>query len=344
MILFSLGPYGPFAAWWDAVITRIAEAGLGPATVMGADEPDGLAANLIRSTAPNLVATSRRPSPRLRTLLAESGAPLLVGLGDPREGLHEIVVGHGHALRVATQVVGDCCAAAMVCAGLPRALTIRADEARRDPAAAINRVAQFCGLTAPPDLAGIPPPPEPSAPAREWWEGLGAEERALADGALGAYASWLTGRGFGEITWDRKLFRCAADPERDGGTAIDIGDAPRLLFDGPWIGLPPGHWAASVTLAVSREISTARFDIAIHASDHPGPLATTSIVPDGRGLGSATLLFTVAPTSGQTIAFAIVSALPAPGGRLALGNVVLTPGPTEGAGIPAELSTALSLA
>jgi hypothetical protein len=232
----------------------------------------------------------------------------------------------------------------MVCAGLPKALAIRADEARRDPAEIVSRVAEFCGLSVMPDLAGIPAPPEPSAAAREWWDGLGADERALADGALGAYASWLTGPGFGEITWDRRLFHCAADPEHEGGTAIDIGDAPRLLFDGPWIGLPPGNWAASVTLAVSRDINGARFDVAIHANDHPGPLATTSIVPDGRGLGSATLLFTVGPSSGQTIAFTVVSAVPAPGGRLALGNVVLTPGPTEGSGIPAELSTALSLA
>ena len=75
MILFSLGPYGPFAAWWDAVVARIAEAWLGPTSVMAADAPDEFAANLIRTTTPNLVAVSRRPSPRLRTLLAESGGP-----------------------------------------------------------------------------------------------------------------------------------------------------------------------------------------------------------------------------------------------------------------------------
>ncbi len=343
MILFSLGPYGPFAAWWDAAIARIAEAGLGPTTMMEADEPDGLAANLIRSTTPNLVAASRRPSPRLRTLLAGSGAPLLVGLGDPREGLHEVVVGHGHDLRVATQVVADCYAAAMVCAGLPRALTIRADEARRDPAGTVSRIAEACGVTVRSDLAGIPAPPEPSAAAREWWDGLDPSERAIADGALAAYASWLTGPGFGEIIWDRRLFCCPVDHTRNASAAIEIGEAPGLLFDGPWIGLPPGNWAASVTLAVSRDINGARFDIGIHANDHAGPLATTSIVPDGRGLGSATLLFAVGPACGETIAFTVVSAAPAPGGRLALGNVVLTPGPTEDLGVPAELSTALSL-
>jgi hypothetical protein len=72
-------------------------------------------------------------------------------------------------------------------------------------------------------------------------------------------------------------------------------------------------------------------------------LARTTIVPDGRGLGSTTLLFTVTPASGQTISFVIASTAPGPGGRLALGNVVLTPGPAEGSGVPAELTTALGL-
>jgi hypothetical protein len=153
----------------------------------------------------------------------------------------------------------------------------------------------------------------------------------------------VAGHGFGEITWDRRLFCCAADHTRSAGAAIEIGETPGLLIDGPWIGLPPGHWAASVTLAVSREVNGGRFDLAVNAADHPGPLATGSIICDGRGLGSATLLFTIEPAYGRTISLTVASTAPAPGGRLALGNVVLAPAPSEGSGIPAELSMALSL-
>jgi hypothetical protein len=339
MILFSLGPYGPFAAWWDSAIPRIAEIGLGPVTVVVADAPEELAGHLIRSATAHLVVVSRRPSPRLRALLVGSGAPLLVGFGDPREGLFELVVGHGHDVRMATQILADSCAAAMICAGMPRALIVSAGAARQNATDVLGRITQFCGLSVAPEAAGIGAPPGPSASAQEWWDALDPDERNIADGALRSYETWLTGHAFGEITWDRRLFRCAADPARDAGVAIDIGETPRVLVDGPWIGLAPGRWAASVTLAVSREVNGARFDIAIH----PGPLATGSIICDGRGLGSATLLFSIEPAFGQTIALTVASTAPAPGGRLALGNVVLAPGPSESSGIPAELSSALSL-
>lgn len=339
MILFSLGPFGPFSAWLDAAVVRIAETGFGPSAAVYADGPDELAVNLIRSTAPHLVVLSRRAAPPLRALLADTSAPMLIGVDDPWEGLFDLVVRQGHDLRMATQVLSDCCTAAMVCAGMAKALVIDANTARSRTADVLGQIAQFCGVSVAPGEAGIAAPPAPSAEAKEWWGTLAPDQRALAEGALRGYETWLAGRGVGEITWDRRLFLCAADDTRTAGMAIEIGDTPGLLVHGPWIGLPPGHWAASVTLAVSREVNGARFDIAIH----PGPLATGSIICDGRGLGSATLLFTIEPTAGETISVGVTSTAPAPGGRLALGNVVLTPGPSESAGIPIELSSALSL-
>jgi len=343
MNLFSLAPFGPFAAWWDAAIARVAEIGLGPTSVMAAETPDDFATNLIRSTAPHGVVVSRRPSAQLRALLAESGAPLLVGLDDPREGLFDLVVGHGHDVPAATHALADSYAAAMICAGLPKVLVIHADEARHNLAGVIGRIAEFCGLDVALDEARIAAPPDLAPAATEWWDGLDPSERAIADGALQAYASWIAGHGFGEITWDRRLFCCAADHTRNASAAIEIGDAAGALIAGPWIALPPGNWAASVTLAVSRDTSGHRFDVGIHASEQPGPLAAAGIVPDGRGLGSATMLFTIAPAFGQTVSLTVASTQPAPGGRFALGNVVLTPSPNAATGIPAELSTALSL-
>ncbi|HEY1799125.1 MAG TPA: hypothetical protein VGG57_23625 [Stellaceae bacterium] len=339
MIFFALGPFGPFAAWWDSMVARIVEIGLGPVTVVSAEAPEELAGHLIRSVTPNLVVVARRPSPELRALMVGSGAPLLVGFGDPREGLFELVVRHGHDLRLATSLLADSFAAAVICAGMPKALVVGADVARRDTPDAFARVAQLCGIAIASRQTGIAVPPGPSIEAKEWWEALGPDERSIAEGAFRAYETWLAGHGFVEITWDRRLFFCAADRERGTDLAINVGEAPSLLVHGPWVSLPPGGWAATVTLAVSREINGARFDIAIH----PGPLATGAIICDGRGLGSATLLFTIEPASGHTISVTVASTGSPPGGRLAFGNVVLAPSPGEGSGIPVELSSALSL-
>jgi hypothetical protein len=226
---------------------------------------------------------------------------------------------------------------------MPKALVVSADAARRDTAGTVDGIAQFCGMDITPEQTGIAGPPGPAASAKEWWDAVDPDQRVIAEGALRGYETWLTGHGFGEITWDRRLFCSAADYARSAGAAVDIGEMPGILVDGPWIGLPPGRWAVSVTLAVSREGNGARFDIAVNAHDYPGPLATGSIICDGRGLGSATLLFTVGAACGQTISLTVASTAPAPGGRLALGNVVLVPGLGDGDGIPTELSTALSL-
>jgi hypothetical protein len=343
MILFSIGPFGPFAAWWDAAIARIAEIGLGPTAIAAADAPEDLAPHLIRSAAPNIVVVTRRPGPPLRALLAESGAPVLVGLGDPREGLFELIVGRGIDFHTATHLVADSCAAAIICAAMPRGVVVSADAARQHTSEMLGRIAQSCGLDIAPAATGIAAPPDPAIAAREWWGALDPDVRGIAEGAFRGYATWLAGNGVGETTWDRRLFCRGADHGRSAGAAIDIGGTPGVLVDGPWIGLPPGHWAASVTLAVSREVKGGRFDITIHAAGHHTELARGSIICDGRGFGSATLLFAVEPACGHTISFTVASTAPAPGGRLAMGNVVLAPSSSEAVGIPAELSSALSL-
>jgi hypothetical protein len=343
MIVFSVGPLGPLAAWCDAAIARIVETGIGPVAVMGADTPDDVAASLIRSTAPHLVIASRHPSEQLRRMLAEAGGSVIVALDLPVRALHELVVGYGNDPLNAVRVVADSYAAALVCAGFPTAAVIAADHPRTDPGTVADIIAGCCGLPGQGGQAGLPPLSDNAALVDAWWAALDPADRAVAEGALGAYAGWLRGEGLGQIVWDRRLFCRASDPASHAGVAIDIGDTPAPLVLGPWIGLPPGNWAASVTIAVSKETDGTAFDIAMYGGAESVLLARASIVPDGRRFGSATLLFTVAPASGQTISFVISNTVPAPGGRLAMGNVVLTPSPAEGSGVPAELTTALSL-
>ncbi len=344
MIMFSVGPFGPLAAWCDAAIACIVEAGLGPVVVMGGDTPDDVATNLIRSTSPHLVeAASRRPSEQLRRLLAEAGGSLIIAFDAPVRALHELMVGQGNDMQAATRIVADSSAAALVCAGFPGAAVITAQLPATDPAAAAETIARCCELPA--TRIALSPLPDDAAEVDAWWATFSIPMSARSPRVRSArMRDGCGGDGLGQIVWDRS--GCSAGRttrQAHAGVAIDIGDALAPLVSGPWIGLPPGNWAASVTIAVSKETNGTAFDIAIYGGDESTLLARASIVPDGRGLGSATLLFTVAPASGQTISFVIANTAPAPGGRLAMGNVVLTPSPAEGSGVPAELTTALGL-
>ena len=343
MILFSVGPLGPLATWCEAAIARVVEAGLGPVAVMGADSPEEVAVSLIRSTAPHLVIASRHPWEELRRVLAEVGRSLVVASDLPTRALYELVVGHGYDPLAAVRSVADSYATVLICAGFADATVVAAHQARTDPGAVTDLIAERCGLPHQSGGASISPLLDDAAQIDAWWTAVDPGERAIAEGALGAYVEWLRGEGLGQIVWDRRLFCRAGDPASHAGVAIDIGDAPGPLVGGPWIGLPPGRWAASVTLAVSKETNGMAFEITIYGGDESAQLARASVFPDGRGLGSATLLFTVEPASGQTISFVIANTAPAPGGRLAMGNVVLTPSPAETTGVPAELTTALSL-
>ena len=347
MIFFSIGLPGHFAAWCDAAIARLVEIGLGPVELMSARSADEIAVALIRSTAPHLVIASRQPAPSLCTLLGDSGGPVIVALDDPRRALRDLTSEQGIELRTAIREVACSSAAALVCARLPGAVTVQPGRDRRAAAGLISTLAQSCGLgLGDKELAGVAAAvshPANSGPIEPWWSALDPDERALADGALAAYVDQFRGGGFGEIVWDQTLFWLAADPSRHAAGAIDIGgDTGRLVY-GPDIGLPPGDWAATVTLAVSREAAGIGFDIEVWAAYHHTPLARASVIADARGLCSATLSFGIAAPTAQTISFSIANTAPAPGGRLALGKVTLAPSRGDGSDIPSELSMVLGL-
>jgi len=298
MIFFSIGLPGHFAAWCDAAIARLVEIGLGPVELMSARSADEIAVALIRSTMPHLLIASRQPAASLCTLLGESGGPVIVALDDPRRVLRDLMIDQGIDLCTATREVACSCAAALVCARLPCAVIVQSGGDGRDSAALVSALAQSCGL-GPGDneLAGVAaavPPFLNSGPIEPWWSALDPDERALADGALAAYVEQFSGGGFGEIVWDRTLFWLTADPSRHAAGAIDIGGDTGRLVSGPDIGLPPGDWAATVTLAVSKDAAGIGFDIEVWAAAHHTPLARASVVADARGLCSATLVFGIA--------------------------------------------------
>ncbi len=348
MILFSVGLPGPFAEWCDAVAARLIETHFGSASLMNAESPEQVAADLIEARAEHLVVWARVPSEPLRALFA--GAPLLVSFDDPRRAVYELAAVRGADLCSATRDAAQSCAAAFVCASMPGTVLLHADRHGRDPAASVAAVAQACGLALDADetaalLAQVPFPGDAVGfvPAGPWWESLAAEQHALVEGALGAYRRHFAGEDFGEIVWDRTLLWLAADRGRHAGEAIEIGGTPAELACGPDIGMPPGQWNAALTLGISREAAGFAFDIEIWARSHNERLARASVVPDGRGLGSATVAFDITAPTGQTIGFSIASTGAGAGGRLALGHVVVAPRPNDGSDIPSELATVLGL-
>ncbi|HVC52093.1 MAG TPA: hypothetical protein VND87_08740 [Stellaceae bacterium] len=350
MIFFSIGLPGRFSQWCDAIVARLIESAVGPVMLAPAQSPEVVAFSLLRLTEPHLVVTSRHASEGLRALLSEARGRVLVALDDPRFALRELAAANGGNFRDATQEAARSCAAAYVCAGLPDVLVIHAGRGEHDAAATVATLGGALGITlgeaAIGEILAALPCPSTADAADEleaWWDSLDPGHRALGGGALGAYVANFRDGGFYEIIWDHALFWRHGEPSLPADEAIDIGDASRLLVNGPQIDLPPGDWQATITLGVSKEATGIGFDVEITAMAPHAVLARGHIAPDGRGIGTATLPFSIEASYGRSIGVTIVNTGAAPGGRLALGHVTLAPRSADGSDIPSELTTVLGL-
>ena len=339
MMFFSIGLPSRFSTWCDSALTHLVDRGLGPVEILPAELPDAVAIALIRLRAPHLTIPSRYPTASLCAALAEAETPMIVALIDPRLALYELVAEQGFDIRTATRAVARSCAAVRACAALPRAVTVSSQHPLPD---LVELIAVGCGLPFDTghlaEVLAVAGQPGDGRLVEGWWAGLDPAERAVAEGAVGSYGEWFHGGGPGRIVWDRSLFSMIADPAQDAARPIEFGSDPAWLVRGPDIGLPPGEWAAAVTLAVSKEAVGAAFDVEVRAMETGACLARTHVVADGRGMGSTTLIFDIPAPAAQTIWLVIASNAPTPGGRLALGNVTLSPNRDDSADIPAELT------
>src|SRR5579883_3089663 len=315
MILLSIGLPGDAAARCDAIAARLVETALGPTELFAADTVEANGAALVRLQGRHAVIAARRPDAALRAVLAAGGARVLAIEDEPHAAVRDLLA-QGLGLAAATRAVATSCAALVEAAALPGAAVLPAAEILARPAS----LAAALGI----DRGAAPPapPPEPAAP---WRDRLDPAARALVDGAVAAYAGTLRGGLLGEIVWDRGLLWRA-------------GEA-RELVAGPDIALPAGRWAATLTLAVSREAAGIAFAAELVAGAERRPLAAATVVPDGRGMGSATLPFAVDAATPQPLALRLATAGPAAAGRLALGNVTLVPGHGDAGALPVEFGS-----
>ena len=350
MILLSVGLPSRFAEWCDSVFCALVQAAGGSYDLASGNTLEEIALEAIKSPATRLVIGARQPTDELRASLSRAGSHFVVALDDPHAAFRNLVTRHGLEWTAAVRAAAGSCAAMLSYAAMPGALVLRADQEGRDPAKAASGIARWLNLAvAAADIAALVERlPHPSALAAQdqtdgWWEGISALDRAVVDGALNGYVDCFRGAGLGPMVWTRDLFFIGDDPHLAASGVIDISGPVRNLLFGPYMTLPPGQWAATVVLAVSKDAADLGYSVEILAGAGCTSLGRGTIQPRGEGLCEATVEFSIAPSTDQPIALRVANQRHAFGGRLALAHVAVSPRVKPRPDIPAELTTALGL-
>jgi hypothetical protein len=332
MILFSVGLPGRFTEWCDAVTARLAQHALGAVEVVSLNTLDELALAMIRTGASHFVICSRQPGGGVQTALSQAGRRFIAVLDEPRVALRDLAMRPGYDLVTATRAVASSCASMSSYGGLPGALVLSAGDGGRDPVAIAATIARHLELAVGDadiervvselrDEGIVSAPTEDDA----WWDRLQEPERALVNGALGAYVEHFTGGDFGEITWERELFFLFEDPPAQepvaATRAIDITGRMRCLLYGPFINLPPGSWSARVILGFSAEAAGMSYVVEAFAGSQ---LNYVRIQPGNKHVLEVNLHFSIDASVDHPIQIRIHSERAAFDGRLALGYVALT--------------------
>ena len=108
---------------------------------------------------------------------------------------------------------------------------------------------------------------------------------------LNGYGDYFHGAGIGQMVWARDLFFVGDDPHISASGVVEVGGPVRLVF-GPYMALPPGHWAATIVLAVSKVAA----DLTIASKSLAGARLTClgrGPSPRGEGVCEVTIDFPV---------------------------------------------------
>jgi hypothetical protein len=349
MIFFSLGLPGRFADWCDAITARLAERAVGPVELASCNTLEEIGLAAVSAQRDHLIVSARQPSEALRVALAATECPFIMALDDPSLSFSKLVVKQGFGCAAAARVTATSCAMMLGYTLMPGTLVLRADPCTRDPIATAGAIADRLGfrLSAAEIAEIVASFPvfggDEDVGLDPSWDSIDTANRDMAAGALQAYSDYFNGRGLGEITWSRELFFLGDEPDRTASQVIELEGGIRNLLFGPYIALPPGSWNATVTLAVSKEVTGMTFLVEALAGPGCLSLASTSVAPDERGVCRATLAFSIDPSTDQPLSLRVVNMQPASGGRFALGHVALSLQAAAHIEIPAELSSALGL-
>lgn len=344
MILFSIGLPSRFAEWCDALIGRLAKQYWGSVEALPLEGVDDLAPAIIRTSVPVLVARCRQPVPRLQTELLQADRPFLIAFSDPCATLRDLV-DQGHPLVEATRWIASGCAAISRLATAPGALVMSQSDAT-DAAAVARAVADHFGLAIGDDeiLQAVSDPAVAEIPAGvsegDWRAGLEERERAVIEGALAPYIAPISnGTDPKPLIWERELFFLFEDPPAAhqvvADRPVDLTGRARVVIYGPGINLSPGTWSANVALGLSPETVGMSFLVEVYAGRQ---LSSSRITSPGAQVLDIALPFVVDTVLDRPIEIRILSERAAFEGRLALGQVTLTPQQKAGSEVRSYLS------
>jgi hypothetical protein len=350
MILLSIGLPSRFAEWCDGIICALVRAAEGPFDLASGNTLEEIALAAIKSRSSRLVIGARQPTDELRAALSRAGSRFVVALDDPHEAFRNLVTRHGLDWKAAVRAAAGSCAAILSYVAMPGALVLRADQEGNDPIGTATAIARWLDLAVnPADIAelaeGQSGPSEPSAQDRtdSWWDTISASDRVIVDGALNGYVDYFRGAGVGQMIWARDLFFIGDDPNSAADGVIDLSGSVRNLLFGPYLTLPPGQWAATVVLAVSKDAADLSYSVEILAGAGCACLGRGTIQPRGEGICEETIEFTVDESTDQPVALRVANLRYAFSGRLALVHVAVSPRLKPRPHIPAELTRALGL-
>ena len=359
MLLFSIGLPGRFAEWCDGTVARLAASSADAQAMVRASPPaqgllryepfrpplEDAALALIAGQAAHTVMAVRQPDSQLRAALADTKARFVVSLESPRAAAADLLADTGGEPRMVTRAIANSCASAIRFPQLPGALLLQPESVRTNIADCVLSLARHFGFT-PADaavaasVAAFPASRSSSSGGEDDWpDAIPEPARAAMGGAFAGYEECFAGRGMGQIVWDRELF-IANDPEKRASDVLDVSGGPRILIFGPYIDLPPTSWTAQVRLAVSPEAAGGVFMVEAYSGQQ---LAAATLRPPSGGIFVTDLSFSLAEPSPRGLEFRVTVTEADAKGRLAFGQVVLTPASAQQPEIATEWAEETSL-
>lgn len=347
MILFSIGLPGPFASWSERLIARLAASDGGSGQVATSVLPaidqllqihplppvlDAVGQSLIRGASRHFVVGVHQPDDRLLAAISASGARFIVALEDPRAVTSDLAAASGGEPGLVTRAIANCCPLMMRFATLPGALTLHAERAALNGAAAAAMIASHLGF----DLDNTAVAAAIREAANDHRGILGGDATAdprnalsqtglrMAEAALAYYAGQFRGtEEVDSIVWNRELFMLNAEGFQRPTGIVEVAGAPRTLLTGPFIHLPPGRWTAQIVFGVSPEAAGNAFAVYVLADTQV--IGQALVAPVSGGVVTAQIEFSLERQSAKGLEIPLVLTTNCAHGQLAFGHVVVQP-------------------
>lgn len=333
MIYFSLGLPGPFSEWCDTLLARMTAASGRVAAFMlypSTDEEemdilDRAGLEMVHGNVGHLVIGARQFDDKLKAVLAETGAPFILAMDDPR-AYATALVAQGHDWASATRHVANLCPMLMEFAELEGAYLIPLEYATSDPLAWAFTTCSRLGITLDLDQVrdilaqmkaeGLVPTGAPIS--------VPAEMIKMVNGALEPYAWHFVSAPFKDICWTRGLFSLAKEPGVSPIHPIDLRETAngRFLVFGPYMSLPHGYWSAKIILGISPEAVGQTFFVDVFSARQ---LGVTEFSPREGGVFTAALDFSYDATCGPDIEIRVLIGRDSAPGQVAFGQAILHP-------------------